>query len=638
MFIEKLISILLSWNNLKKRIFIAVMDILILLICLWISLSVEVQGLYVPQKPEFFLLLSSLVIVLPIFVYFDLYRSVIRYLGFREILGITKAVSVFISLSYILNSLFDGDFRELFLFYNIWILLLLLVCSSRFFASWFLTEKSMSSNVVIYGAGAAGMQLASALRFSRELRTIGYIDESDSIQGNFLNGIKVFKPSSLPKLIKENDVKEVLIAIPSAKKFEINRIVSSIGDLTVKIRVLPGVEELAQGKISVSDLKTLDITDLLGREATVPQEELLIQNIRSKVVMVTGAGGSIGSELCRQISKIGPKRLILYEISEASLYAINQELNNYDLEIEICPILGNVIDKERLLEVFKSFSVETVYHAAAYKQVPMVEMNTIQSLENNIFGTLNCALTAQETNVKTFVLISTDKAVRPTNVMGASKRFAELIIQSLSKKNELQKEDQVKFTIVRFGNVLGSSSSVVPLFKEQIEKGGPVTVTDPEIVRYFMSIQEAAELVIQAGALSKGSEVFVLDMGKPIKIIDLAKKMIRLSGLEVYNEETKEGDIEIKFTGLRDGEKLYEELIIGDKVSKTAHNRILQADEESLNWEEIEMLLDEFRSAFLIRDESKAHQILIKSISGFKPYSGLNDLIFKLKSNGGKSS
>ena len=614
------------------------MDILILLICLWISLSVEVQGLYVPQKPEFFLLLSSLVIVLPIFVYFDLYRSVIRYLGFREILGITKAVSVFISLSYILNSLFDGDFRELFLFYNIWILLLLLVCSSRFFASWFLTEKSMSSNVVIYGAGAAGMQLASALRFSRELRTIGYIDESDSIQGNFLNGIKVFKPSSLPRLIKENDVKEVLIAIPSAKKFEINRIVSSIGDLTVKIRVLPGVEELAQGKISVSDLKTLDITDLLGREATVPQEELLIQNIRSKVVMVTGAGGSIGSELCRQISKIGPKRLILYEISEASLYAINQELNNYDLEIEICPILGNVIDTERLLEVFKSFSVETVYHAAAYKQVPMVEMNTIQSLENNIFGTLNCALTAQETNVKTFVLISTDKAVRPTNVMGASKRFAELIIQSLSKKNELQKEDQVKFTIVRFGNVLGSSSSVVPLFKEQIEKGGPVTVTDPEIVRYFMSIQEAAELVIQAGALSKGSEVFVLDMGKPIKIIDLAKKMIRLSGLEVYNEETKEGDIEIKFTGLRDGEKLYEELIIGDKVSKTAHNRILQADEESLNWEEIEMLLDEFRSAFSIRDESKAHQLLIKSISGFKPYSGLNDLIFKLKSNGGKSS
>ena len=638
MFIEKLIIILLSWNNLKKRIFIAVMDILILLICLWVSLSAEVQGLYAPQKSELFFLLSSVAIVLPIFAYFDLYRSVIRYLGFREIWGVTKAVSVFISVSYISNSLFDGDFKELFLFYNIWILLLLCICSSRFLASWLLTEKSMSSNVVIYGAGAAGIQLASALRFSRELRTIGYVDESDSIQGNYLNGIKVFKPSSLSNLIKEKDVKEVLIAIPSAKKFEINRIVSSIGDLTVKIRVLPGVEELAQGKISVSDLKTLDITDLLGREATVPQEELLIKNIRSKVVMVTGAGGSIGSELCRQISKIGPKKLILFEISEASLYAIDQELNNNDLEIEICPILGNVTDKERLLEVFKSFSVETVYHAAAYKQVPMVEMNTIQSLENNIFGTLNCALTAQETKVKTFVLISTDKAVRPTNVMGASKRFAELIIQALSKKNELQKEHQIKFTIVRFGNVLGSSSSVVPLFKEQIEKGGPVTVTDPEIVRYFMSIQEAAELVIQAGALSKGSEVFILDMGKPIKIIDLAEKMIRLSGLEVYNDEKKEGDIEIKFTGLRDGEKLYEELIIGDKVTKTAHNRILQADEESLNWEEIEILLDEFRSAFSTRDESKAHQLLIKSISGFKPYSGLNDLIFKLKSKSGKSS
>ena len=638
MFIEKLITILLSWDNLKKRIFIAVMDILILLICLWVSLSAEVQGLYAPQKSELFFLLSSVAIVLPIFAYFDLYRSVIRYLGFREIWGVIKAVSVFISLSYILNSLFDGEFKELFLFYNIWILLLLCICSSRFLASWLLTEKSMSSNVVIYGAGAAGIQLASALRFSRELRTIGYVDESDSIQGNYLNGIKVFKPSSLSNLIKEKNVKEVLIAIPSAKKFEINRIVSSIGDLTVKIRVLPGVEELAQGKISVSDLKTLDITDLLGREATIPQEELLIKNIKSKVVMVTGAGGSIGSELCRQISKIGPKKLILFEISEASLYAIDQELNNNDLEIEICPILGNVTDKERLLEVFKSFSVETVYHAAAYKQVPMVELNTIQSLENNIFGTLNCALTAQETNVKTFVLISTDKAVRPTNVMGASKRFAELIIQALSKKNELQKEHQIKFTIVRFGNVLGSSSSVVPLFKEQIEKGGPVTVTDPEIVRYFMSIQEAAELVIQAGALSKGSEVFILDMGKPIKIIDLAEKMIRLSGLEVYNDEKKEGDIEIKFTGLRDGEKLYEELIIGDKVTKTAHNRILQADEESLNWEEIEILLDEFRSAFSTRDESKAHQLLIKSISGFKPYSGLNDLIFKLKSKSGKSS
>ena len=637
MFTNKLITILLSWNNLQKRIFIAVMDILVLFICLWVSLSVNSKDLYVLQKTEFFFLLSSVVIILPIFAYFDLYRSVIRYIGFREIWGIAKAVTVFIIVSYIINLLFYGDFKEIFLFYNIWILLLILICSSRFLASWILTEKSMSSNVVIYGAGAAGIQLASALRFGRELRTIAYIDESDSIQGNYLNGIKVFKPSSLPQLIKEKDVQEVLIAIPSAKKFELNRIVSSIGDLTVKVRVLPGVEELAQGKISVSDLKTLDITDLLGREATVPQEELLIKNIRSKVVMVTGAGGSIGSELCRQISRIGPKKLILYEISEASLYAIDQELNNYDIEVEICPILGNVIDKERLLEVFRSFSVETVYHAAAYKQVPMVEMNTIQSLENNIFGTLNCVLTAQESNVKTFVLISTDKAVRPTNVMGASKRFAELIVQALSKKIKLQEENKIKFTIVRFGNVLGSSSSVVPLFREQIEKGGPVTVTDPEIVRYFMSIQEAAELVIQAGSLSKGSEVFVLDMGKPIKIFDLAKKMIRLSGLEVYNEETKEGDIEIQFTGLRDGEKLYEELIIGDKVSKTAHNRILKADEEYLSWEEIEVFLDEFRETFLARDESKAHQLLIRSVSGFEPYSGLNDLIFKSKSSNDKS-
>ena len=323
--------------------------------------------------------------------------------------------------------------------------------------------------------------------------------------------------------------------------------------MSIKVRVLPGVEELAQGKISVSDLKILDITDLLGREATVPHQELLIKNIRDKNVMVTGAGGSIGAELCRQISKIGPKKLVLFEISEAALYSIDKELENYGLQVEICPILGNVNDKGRLQEVCRSFSIQTIYHAAAYKQVPMVEMNTIQSLENNIVGTLNCALVAMEYKVETFVLISTDKAVRPTNVMGASKRFSELIIQSLSQRNE--KNQNTKFTIVRFGNVLGSSSSVVPLFREQIKKGGPVTVTDPEIVRYFMSIPEAAELVIQAGSLGVGGEVFVLDMGNPIKIYDLAKKMIRLSGLEVFDMETKEGDIEIEFTGLREGEK-----------------------------------------------------------------------------------
>ena len=631
MLINKLIIFLLTWSNIQKRLLIAFLDVFIVVFCLWISLSVDVQRLLVPNKLDIFIIFYSVCLALPIFSYFDLYRSAIRYIGFREIWGITKATILLAALGLLINLLFFDGSKSFLFFYNFWILLLLSICSSRLFASWILTEKSLSSNVIIYGAGAGGIQLASALRFSRELKPIAYIDENETIQGNFLNGIKVFKPSKLPALIKEKEVEEVLIAIPSAKKFELNRIVSSIGDLSIKVRVLPGVEELAQGKISVSDLKILDITDLLGREATVPHQELLIKNIRDKNVMVSGAGGSIGAELCRQISKIGPKKLVLFEISEAALYSIDKELENYGLQVEICPILGNVNDKGRLQEVCRSFSIQTIYHAAAYKQVPMVEMNTIQSLENNIVGTLNCALVAMEYKVETFVLISTDKAVRPTNVMGASKRFSELIIQSLSQRNE--KNQNTKFTIVRFGNVLGSSSSVVPLFREQIKKGGPVTVTDPEIVRYFMSIPEAAELVIQAGSLGVGGEVFVLDMGNPIKIYDLAKKMIRLSGLEVFDMETKEGDIEIEFSGLREGEKLFEELIIGDEVSKTQHDRILKADEESLEWEEVETFLSKFKEAFKTRNERQAHDLLINSVSVFKPYSGLNDLIYKSNKN-----
>jgi len=632
MIFNKLITFMVSWSNFQKSIFIILVDIMLLFLSLWITLSFNYKSLYIPPRIDLIPVLISLIIALPIFVYFDLYRSVIRYAGFKEIWGITKAVTVYIVLCFFLNSLTDREFLSVPLFFNYWILLLLLMCSSRLFASWVLLEKSISSNVIIYGAGAAGIQLASALRFSRELKPIAYIDEGKINQGKFLGGIKVFPPSKLPALIKERNVREVLIAIPSAKKFELNRIVSSIGELTIKVRVLPGVEELAQGKISVSDLKTLDIMDLLGRDPTVPRHELLIKNIRNKNVMVTGAGGSIGSELCRQIVRIGPKKLILFEISEASLYSIEQELVNSAIDAEIYPILGNVTDKLRLREVCKAFSIETIYHAAAYKQVPMVEMNTIQSIENNIFGTLNCALSAIDCEVETFVLVSTDKAVRPTNIMGATKRFSELILQALAKdRNKSNALKEINFTIVRFGNVLGSSSSVVPLFREQIKNGGPVTVTDPEIIRYFMSIPEAAELVIQAGSLGRGSEVFVLDMGEPIKIFDLAKKMIRLSGLEVFNQETQEGDIEVIFTGLRDGEKLYEELLIGDNVSKTEHERIFKAEEESMSWKEVLNLLDEFKEAITIRDESQVHELLIRSVSGFKPYSGLNDLIYLSK-------
>ena len=626
---NKIINFLISRSNFGKRALIVITDIVLVLLSLWIALSLENKNIYFPDNNSFNLFLVSLVVAIPIFALFDLYRSIIRYMGFIEMWSITKAVTLFSTISYSLNSFIQGEFLSLTLFFSFWLICLVLVSFSRLAASSLLLEKFVSSNIVIFGAGAAGRQLSSALRYSREIKPVAFVDEDKSLQGNFLNGIKVFSPSQLPKLIPRKKIFEVLIAIPSAKKHEISRIVSSISEIPVKVRVLPGVAELAQGKISVSDLKPLEVDDLLGREPVKAQEDLLKDNIQSKVVMVTGAGGSIGSELCRQILKIKPKLLVLFEISEVSLYLIEQELIN-DFEKErIKTVLGNVCDKDRVKEVCEQFGVDTIYHAAAYKQVPMVEMNTLQSFENNVFGTLNCALSALETEVETFVLVSTDKAVRPTSFMGATKRFAELILQALSdQQSKSSSKSGIKFTIVRFGNVLGSSASVVPLFREQIEKGGPVTVTDPEVVRYFMSITESAELVIQAGSLAKGGEVFLLDMGEPIKIFELAEKMIRLSGFERYDPETKEGDIEITFSGLRDGEKLYEELLIGNDATETRHELIFKANEERLEWKEIERLIEEFKEAVQDRNEKKVHDLLIGSISGYKPHSGLKDLIY----------
>jgi len=626
---NKIINFLISRSNFGKRALIVITDIVLVLLSLWIALSLENKNIYFPDNNSFNLFLVSLVVAIPIFALFDLYRSIIRYMGFIEMWSITKAVTLFSTISYSLNSFIQGEFLSLTLFFSFWLICLVLVSFSRLAASSLLLEKFVSSNIVIFGAGAAGRQLSSALRYSREIKPVAFVDEDKSLQGNFLNGIKVFSPSQLPKLIPRKKIFEVLIAIPSAKKHEISRIVSSISEIPVKVRVLPGVAELAQGKISVSDLKPLEVDDLLGREPVKAQEDLLKDNIQSKVVMVTGAGGSIGSELCRQILKIKPKLLVLFEISEVSLYLIEQELIN-DFERErIKTVLGNVCDKDRVKEVCEQFGVDTIYHAAAYKQVPMVEMNTLQSFENNVFGTLNCALSALETEVETFVLVSTDKAVRPTSFMGATKRFAELILQALSdQQSKSSSKSGIKFTIVRFGNVLGSSASVVPLFREQIEKGGPVTVTDPEVVRYFMSITESAELVIQAGSLAKGGEVFLLDMGEPIKIFELAEKMIRLSGFERYDPETKEGDIEITFSGLRDGEKLYEELLIGNDATETRHELIFKANEERLEWKEIERLIEEFKEAVQDRNEKGVHDLLIGSISGYKPHSGLKDLIY----------
>jgi len=413
--------------------------------------------------------------------------------------------------------------------------------------------------------------------------------------------------------------------MPSASRSRKFDIINALEPYPVLVRTLPGVAELAEGKVSVNDLREVSIEDLLGRDAASSNQELLSKNITDKVVVVTGAGGSIGSELCRQIVFLKPKALILYEMSELALYTIEKELSSFGVQqIDMYPVLGSVNNRNRLDNVFKRFEVDTVYHAAAYKHVPMVEFNNTEGVDNNIFGTLNCAQAAIDNGVETFVLISTDKAVRPTNTMGATKRSAELVLQALSDK-----QSGTKFTMVRFGNVLGSSGSVIPLFKQQIKDGGPVTVTDENIVRYFMTIPEAVELVIQAGAMGTGGDVFVLDMGEPVRIADLAKKMIHLSGLEVKDESHPDGDIEIKYTGLRPGEKLYEELLIGDNVSGTDNPLIMRAQEDMLSWDDLEPTLSSLKNAITDCDQKKLRELLVQIVPGFKPQSEIADILYK---------
>ncbi|MEC7910871.1 MAG: nucleoside-diphosphate sugar epimerase/dehydratase [Pseudomonadota bacterium] len=627
--IKNLVSSMLAWNRSQKSFFIILFDSLIVVFASWLPFVLFKEILEKPELYSGFFFLIGPILAIPCFILFDLHKSVIRFISFMEIWGIVKATIIYSLLWAFFTTFLVNNFLPISFHFVHALLVLLLVASSRMIGIWIFTDSFSASNVIIYGAGSAGIQLATALRYSREMTPIAFVDEDKSLQGNYLNGLSVFSPSRLERLISKKKVNEVLIAIPSARKAKLQDILSKIEGFPVKVRILPGVAELAQGKVSVSDLKVIDVTDLLGREITKPNEDLLQKNIYGKNVLVSGAGGSIGSELCRQVIKAEPSILVLYEISEYALYKIEKELSKSSPQTEVKPILGNVIDKKRMLEVCTTFDIDTIYHAAAYKHVPMVELNTLQSLQNNIFGTLNCVEVAIESEVETFVLISTDKAVRPTNIMGATKRFAELILQSLAQRQiSSQSKTNTRIAIVRFGNVLDSSGSAVPLFREQIEKGGPITVTDPEVIRYFMSIPEAAELVIQAGAMGEGGEIFVLDMGDPVKILDLAKRMVRLSGLEVRDNSNPEGDIEIVFTGLRDGEKLYEELLIGDNVSSTEHKGIMQASEEYLEWEKVEGLLEQLRTSIEKRDHELAVNILINNIAGLKLNTGINDLIY----------
>ena len=627
-----MVQALISLSRRNKRTLMVLFDACTVIASIFLAFSLRLGHFYYPTGNNQLLLImiASPILALPIFYAFGFYREVIRYVGFKALWQINQATTLYAVLWALISfmAFIDGIPRTVILIN--WIIVLMSVGGSRFFARWILSQENITNslsqkrNVLIYGAGSAGREFCTALYQSSEYNPVAFVDNSVELYRQSINGLEVFNEDDIEDLIQKHNIKEVLLALPSISRRRRNEIIAILNPLPINVRSLPSVSELAQGKVKIDDLRDVSIKDLLGRESVKPNEELLKLKIMGKVVLVTGAGGSIGSELCRQIILQKPKQLILYEINEFSLYNVEQEFDKIEMpHVEILPVLGSVRDRKRLQNVIKHFSVQTIYHAAAYKHVPLVEYNNSEGVLNNTFGTLIAAEVALAEKVETFVLISTDKAVRPTNTMGASKRIAELVLQALSKQ-----ESSTCFTMVRFGNVLDSSGSVIPLFKQQIKNGGPVTVTNANMVRYFMTIPEAVELVIQAGAMGKGGDVFVLDMGEPVRIYDLATKMIQLSGLQVLDKDNLDGDIEIKCTGLRPGEKLYEELLVGDNVSQTDSLLIMRAEESMLDWEDLKPILDQLNEAINNSDQEKVRELLIEAVPEFKPQCDIADLLF----------
>ena len=621
-----------------KRAITLVVDFVAIILALWIAFCLRYSTLYSPEPGQLWIFFLAPVVAIPVFIKFGLYRAIIRYLGMRAIWTVVQASSLYTVIFAVIILLVGAELTGVVprTVYGINILILLVfIGGSRLIARWWFSQHIPDNSVVasqhfraspvlIYGAGDAGAQLAVALRMAGQLRPVAYIDDDASLIGQQVGGLTVYPFVKLSHLIEKYHVIEVLLAIPSVSRSRRNVIIQRLEPFPVHVRTLPSLNDLAKGTVRVTDVQEVDIADLLGREQVQPADSLLHANIRGKVVMVTGAGGSIGSELCRQIIKLEPTTLVLFELSEFGLYVIEQELNKIaDEDIAIYALLGSVKDQPRVEAVCQKFAVNTIYHAAAYKHVPLVEHNTSEGVQNNVFGTLSCAKAAIAAGVETFVLISTDKAVRPTNTMGASKRLAELILQAFAHNAGLK--GNTRFTMVRFGNVLGSSGSVVPLFRQQIANGGPITVTDPRIIRYFMTIPEAAELVIQAGAMGAGGDVFVLDMGEPVRILDMAKRMIHLSGHNEKDIDTPDGDIEIIYTGLRPGEKLYEELLIGDKVSETEHQKIMCAQELIISWADLEVVLAKLTQANEQGDYQATRDILTETIDGFEPQCDVED-------------
>lgn len=631
----------------NKQLIILGIDILIVMFALWVAYSLRLNELFRFEDPQgyydtgniLWLWLIAPLIALPVFNGFGLPKVVIEYIEARAVSRIVKAVSVFTLLFGTTIFLLDDLFwvpRSVLIIQ--WLVTIAAIVTSRVVGQWLFTyhkqgggfrnKYSSCKPILIYGAGTAGVQLSSALKFSDEINQIAFIDDRHDLNTSEIRGLKVFSASEIDRLIKDHDIKEILIATPSASKARISYIISELKRYPVKLRILPSMADVADGKVKIDHIRDVNINDLLGRDAVEPDPDLMKVNITNKVVMVTGAGGSIGSELCRQIIKHEPSLLILYEQSEYSLYELEKELEENSYNVHCVPVMDSVMDQQKVERVCKRFGVNTIYHAAAYKHVPLVEKNPIVGVINNVIGTWRTVQAATNTGVETFILISTDKAVRPTNVMGASKRFAELVLQGINRNHEAQgKNNRTRCIMVRFGNVLGSSGSVVPLFRKQIRDGGPISVTHKEITRYFMTIPEAAQLVIQAGAMGKGGDVFVLDMGEPVKIYNLAKNMIRLSGFEPKDDDHPNGDIEIKVTGLRPGEKLYEELLIDDNVLPTNHKLIMRAKEESIPWDKMQQHLQQLLQIKEESDPEKLRDLLLEVIRGYKPQCGIVDVV-----------
>ena len=572
-------------------------DVILLPFAFWTAIAMRL-GTVNPETSNYRILFLLLIIfTIPVFLKIGLYRSVIRYMDDKIVYTILFGVtlSVLLLTAAVTMGRFETVPRSAILIY--WFMATSYITISRYFARGIIRRLEPSEDrrdrVAIYGAGRAGMQTALALLSSREFLPVAFFDDNRQLQGTTIVGIRVYDPEEAEKVISKHTVKQLLLAVPSVSRTKRKEIIQKFEGQGLNLRTIPSFQELISGQVRVEDIRDVGIEDLLGRDTVPPEEQLIKSCVHAKNVLVTGAGGSIGSELCRQILRQNPQILVLFEINEFALYKIHQELVKLFPYIQIKPVLANVVSKNQVNSVIKEFRIQTIYHAAAYKHVPLVEENVSQSVINNVIGTLNVVESAIENKTEHFVLISTDKAVRPTNVMGSTKRLAELIVQMYAKSAKIN----TKLSMVRFGNVLGSSGSVVPLFKEQIKAGGPITVTHPEVTRYFMTIPEAAQLVMQAGAMATQGDVFVLDMGEPVKIVDLARKMIQLSGFEVFDAQTGLGDINIEFIGMRPGEKLYEELLIGNNTSTTHHPRIMKAQENYLEYDYLSKKVIELEKA-----------------------------------------